>query len=288
MLPFTPWVRGSSAPPAAEGSYIYDNNFADGGGLDFAENGVDIFANNATPNTITVSGGQLHMVYVWLNPTDFPASIGTGQRTGRMCETRINLGAKYPDARFLMDFVLPENYYHPRNDDPDGYTYGDDGAYNNKLFLLFEDDYEDGPFLQSVELHPHDTEMGASKGALRTFSTQSPAIDENQGYGQMPNFLMLSDRGKRIRLYFRFLYATVANNDGGVQIWKQVDDDEPVLIFEKMDFAWYRGPSALGFDYGYFLGAANSAFAATSAADNVDFAFNRIVFDDTALPGLIE
>lgn len=260
----------TSTTEASGGTFLYNNPMTGADPIAFAENGISLSANAAVPSVITSNpaDNSIDIQYTWLDPVDYPASLGTGERTSRMSELRIIMSSEYPELWTMAEFIIPSNYYHPSNNDPVGYTYGDSGSYNNKLILYFEDDYEDGPFLQSIELHPHDTESGASKGSIRTFSIPA-SIDVNSGYGQMEDMIMLSDRGKTVRFYFRFVRATSANNDGICQVWKRVDG-VTTQVCNITNGAWYSATQG-GFDEGYFLGYANSAFPAESAADNVIF-----------------
>lgn len=257
------------------GTFVYDNDMSSGDPIAFTEGGVSLAANAADPSTIVSTTGSITLTYVWLNPAVYPGSSGTGLRTSRMCELRMLMGAKYSDSWWRVRVAIASNYYHPRNNDPSGYAWGDGGSYNNKLHLMFEDDYETGPFLQSIELHPHDTEMGASKGSVRTFSVPA-GIDVNSGYGQLEDMIMLSDRGKDVDFYFHYRYATVANNNGTVEVWKGVDGSI-TKICEITNAAWYSA-TGVGFDEGYTLGYANSAFSALSAADNLPFVLKWMQF----------
>lgn len=265
-------------PPV--GSFIYDNDMSTADPINFTQNDVHLIANNAPPNTIVSATGGITMTYVWLDPAVYPGSVGTGLRTGYMCETRFTLGTSARAEIFAsLKIGIPLDYFHPDAGDPVGYAWGSEGSYNNKLFLVFSEDYEDGPLLASIELFPHDTESGASKGSIRMFSIPA-GIDFNGGMGQMPNMVMLADRGHDLTFYFHYAPATVANNDGVWEVWKQVDDGMPVKVCNIHNGAWYSA-TFTEFTEGYFMGYHNSAYPAASFADNMVFVIKGFQIADS-------
>lgn len=265
-------VTGSAAGSSA----IFTDDFSSGD-LSKTMGGVSWGSSDAvSPNTLSVVSQKLQMGFRYVS--------GAG-RTGRWVEQNVNLGAYYSDLWVAYEMDVPANYYHPSSGDPSGYSSGE--GYNNKFFLAYDDNYGSPYMLQSIELLPHPTSSGASQWAARTYGTHSPGIDINQGvstYGGSRDFLRLTDRGKTVRWVIHFKYATSANNDGIVECWATVDGVTTKRI-SITNGAWYI-PGAPGFNKFYILGYANSAYAASSSADDVVFALDNIEISNSNIWGV--
>lgn len=180
-------------------------------------------------------------------------------------EQRFYLGKNYKDIWISYDLRVPDNYYH-RNQS--------DGSSNNKGFIyMWSGDYSSptGPLLGPEFWANSD---GSSKGSIRLFG---------QGYDKhfwsaCPSTIKLSDRGKWIRIVSHLKYASSANNDGIVQIWKIYEDGTRDLSCSITNGAWYVA-NAPGFDSGYLLGWSNSGFSADTSfyIDNVTFATHSLL-----------
>ena len=162
-------------------------------------------------------------------------------------EQRFALGGNYTDIWAAYDMRIPNNYYHRDQSD----------SANNKGFLyLWSGDYASpsGPML-GPEFWPLGD--GSSKASIRLFGR---GYDQHIGSGVCPNPIKLSDRGKWFRIVAHYKYASSANNDGIVQIWKQYPDGTQEVACSITNGAWYAANSP-GFDSGYILGWANSGYS---------------------------
>lgn len=183
-------------------------------------------------------------------------------------EQRFALGGNYRDIWVSYDLLIPSNYYH-----------GEGG--NNKGFLyLWSGDYGSptGP-----GLGPNFWPMGdgSSKASIYNWG---PGMDVHHGSGTCINgVIKLSDRGKWIKIIAHYKYASSANNDGIVQIWKIYSDGTQEVACNLTNGPWYVA-GAPGFDTGYLLGWANAAFSTDTYfyIDNFEVATHSLLTESTA------
>jgi hypothetical protein len=102
----------------------------------------------------------------------------------------------------------------------------------------------------------------------------NPSGDTHFGGSSYPEYfpagvdegIVAADFGKVLEVIGHYKYATSANNDGVVEIWKRrltpttlAPETGFVKIMEVLDGAWYSSGQE-GFGSGYILGWANSGF----------------------------
>lgn len=173
--------------------------------------------------------------------------VATDETKDSWSEQRFSLGKPYKDIWISYDIHIPENYYH-RN--------VSNGSSNNKGFLmLWSGDYSNptGPEM-GTEFWPE--KDGSSTASIRL----AGAGFDKHYWNACPRIVKISDRGQWIQITAHFKYATAANNDGVVQLWKTYSDGRYELVCNITNGAWYA-PAAQGFDNGYLMGWSNSGFA---------------------------
>lgn len=196
----------------------------------------------------------------WISPTNTGIIDSTAKHGGHSlefnykatndtedstAEQRFLLGDFYKDIWISYEIFIPKNYQHRTTT----------GANNNKGFLmLWGGDYANPTgFKLGTEFWPNPD--GSSTASIRLSGV---GFDKHY-WGACPNAVKLSDRGQWIRVVAHFKYATAANNDGIVQIWKVYTDGRKELACNITNGDWYS-PVATGFDRGYILGWSNSGF----------------------------
>lgn len=191
----------------------------------------------------------------------FPA---TDETRDSWSEQRFSLGKPYKDIWLSYDIRIPENYYHR---DPA------EGGSNNKGFImLWSGNYSEpsGPLL-GTEFWPEAD--GSSNSSIRLYGV---GFDKHY-WNTCADIIKISDRGQWIKVTVHIKYASAANNDGIVQLWKTYSDGKIERACNITDGAWYA-PNANGFDSGYLLGWSNSGFA-----EATEFYIDNFVVSETSL-----
>ena len=184
---------------------------------------------------------------------------------------RITSGTGYKELWVKFDIFVPSNYYQRTQT----------SSANNKGWMhvwsgTYSDDYT-GPAI-STGFWPKSNGISNSvpyikgpplSGGGYLFSKHDWA-NESEG-------ITTADRGKWLTIIHHFKYATAANNDGVLQVWK-IRDGVTHMIHDIRDGAWYA-PGQPGFDQGYLLGWANSGFAEETVfyIDNVEFSTTSLL-----------
>ena len=166
-------------------------------------------------------------------------------------ERRFFLEDNYSDVWVQYDLYIPSNYTHRTQT----------GSANNKFLLhMWEGDYGTPVVAIGIEVWPDGT--GDSYASVHEFAPNDPGhIHNSDPAWNIDEFITAYDKGKWMQVVVHMKYATSANDDGVVEIWKTPSGGSKTKVFDKTDMAIYTA-SQTGFDTAYLFGAANSGFAA--------------------------
>jgi hypothetical protein len=212
----------------------------------FESNGLQTVSNNVRWGAST--SAQVSTAYAKNGTHSLMFTFkATDETRDSWSEQRFSLGKPFKEIWISYDIRIPENYYHRDSSV---------GTSNNKGFImLWSGDYEDpsGPLI-GTEFWPESD--GSSNSSIRLFGV---GFDKHF-WGACNEIVKISDRGKWIKITTQTKYATSANNDGIMRLWKTYSDGTTELACNISNGAWYA-QSAPGFDSGYLMGWSNSGYA---------------------------
>lgn len=223
-----------------------------------------------TVNTANPKGGSCALEFAYQAAADGADSFS---------EQRFYLGAHYPDIWVKYDLFVPANYCQRTQSSSD----------NNKGFIdMWEGAYTGG---SGVAMDPNFWPDGNCQSTTSMFVAAANSTDplfNNGGHHYRSEFIdpysiRNSDRGKWMEVISHYKYASVAKNDGMIQIWITSQGENRRQILNMTQGNWYVA-GALGFDNGYLLGWANSGFTQETKLyiDNVVFSTDPIGMDPPA------
>lgn len=211
--------------------------------------------------------------------------------SGANAEQRFKLGGAYTEMWVKYDLFIPLNYYHRKHDTTD----------NNKAFVwLWAKDYEKGtssnPGREGPKLGGH---FWAQSDGTSKFDAYASALVNSEytlqkhsnGTGNGDSAITKNDRGHWMTVVIHMKYATKANNDGVMEVWKTDWQGNTTKLTDIQNGAWYSTQSfstleARGFDEGYLLGASNSGFDEKTVfyIDNIEFSTTPLLADSVTPP----
>jgi hypothetical protein len=222
----------------------------------------------STVNSVNPKGGQCALEFTYQAVADGLDSFS---------EQRFYLGANYPDIWVKYDLFVPANYCHRTQSG---------SSTNNKGFV----DMWEGAYTANagVAMNPNFWADGSCQSTTTMFVSAPRSTDpffNNGGHHYSAEFLdrysiKTSDRGKWMEVITHYKYASIAKNDGVIQIWLTSQGENRRQILNMTQGNWYVA-GALGFDNGYLLGWANSGFSQDTKLyiDNIVFSTDPIGMD---------
>jgi hypothetical protein len=200
--------------------------------------------------------------------------IGGASGTDSFAEQRFDLGSTNNYTNVTLEWWA----FYPNGTEGLGpkFVHRGDSPGNNKFFRLIKGNRSDGNDGFSSSGHGHGASTNQSSnvaGDERAYVEWSDGdgMDSNGSHYNVPaargveNFITDAHRGRWIPIKIVNRAATVANNDGVIQIWR-----DGVLVMNATTLDSYplhhanSGEAWKGFDFGYIMGWANSGHLQTT------------------------
>lgn len=201
-------------------------------------------------------------------------------------EQRFKFNTFQPDVWVKYDLYVPLNYVHEDHGS---------NAFNKGPMFIWGTNYDtsksDGP---KLGYHYYNKDLTSSQisstDAYATAYINGVKSDLGHGAGGTNHWfgdaITENDRGHWMTLVLHFKYATKANNDGVMELWKTDWQGNTVKGVNIQDGPWYATKAnsnepANGFNEGYFMGWANQGFPEQTVfyIDNVQFSTTPLSAD---------
>ena len=177
-------------------------------------------------------------------------------------EQNYDLGAKYSEIWFSYYIKWPSNYYHRNSGGPHQ-------TYNNKgYFYIWGGNYET-PTMEAPGCGPNfwPDGNGYSTATINVWSNNYPAGWHHDDPARANDLWVDSDDlNTWVRIIGHYKLGTFdpgtvdGVGDGVIQFWKVRSDQTVITLFDRDDVNLFQ-TGQTGWDKGYILGSANSAFA---------------------------
>jgi hypothetical protein len=258
---------------AGPGSRLYTSEESEGEAL-FAD---DFSSGNLTASNSTGTEGGASSDWNWSGNASIAVVAST--LCGGTYAVRFRFGPDAPsedssaELRLMWGSVRTEFWARYLLHIPSNYTHRDEG--NNKGWFTVWDEGDSGSYGSSqVGLEPNfwANGDGTSKQSVYVFGANGVG-DTHYGPTGNPEYfpagndgISASDLNKTLEVVLHYKYASSANNNGVVEVWKRrltpttlAVESSWIKLIEFTEGAWYTA-SQVGFGSSYILGWANSGF----------------------------
>lgn len=245
----------NSARPS--GVVAFDNfesgNFSSASGMSWQGSAFRSMANVSRPGG---AGANSLLLHYWGGPGD------------SISEQRFDLNASYDEIYVRWWLRVPTNFVHQQQPSASGD--------NNKLMFIWMDGYSGAGTGASVGWEYWSDGAGGSQLAVHHTIGNNTGAGPHLGY--TPWISVPADRGRWMKMIMHVRKSSGRTvSDGLIRMWRQWAGESSPTLFHNETNVLLPAPvppaTETGFAHGYFMGAANTGFAADTdwLIDDVEF-----------------